>query len=148
MNNFVNELEFDFKNITNISFHGKIVKLSFSCNFSKRLFLSKIVKSKKSVHSKSFSHSSLPSKERRYGNILYHAIKSNYVNNYKCVLNTRCNKFELRHIVNNKPDWNSEPLVITDDKLNEWTSSFHKFHNITDRNVSNTVSSNTSQPSN
>ena len=125
MNNFVNILEVDSKYITNISFHGKIVKLSFSCNFSKRLFLSKIVKSKKSVHSKSFSHSSLPSKERRYGNILYHAIKSIYVNNYKCVLNTCCNKFDLRHLVNNKPDWNSDPLVITGHKLNEWTSSFH-----------------------
>ena len=116
-------------------------KLSFV--ISVRDFLSKIVKSKKSVHSKSFSNSSLPSKERRYGNILHHAFKSNYLNNYKCVLNTPCNTFELRHIVNNKPGSEVQPLAITDDKLIDWTSSFHKFHNITDRNVSNTVSNNT-----
>ena len=57
---------------------------------------------------------SLDIKIVRHGKILYHAIKSNYVTNYKCVLNIISNTYELRTLIQNtsKMNWSKEPLII------------------------------------
>lgn len=125
VNDLVAELGMNSGQLINTSFHGKIAKLSFSCDFNRELFFAKIKNSKK--HSNLFCHSSLPPAEIKRGSILFHAIKSNFVTNHKCVLNKRNNTFELRHIVDDKVNWKNDPLSISDSKLSEWSSSLKEF---------------------
>ena len=41
-----------------------------------------------------------------HGKILYHVVKSKYLDNCKCVFNKRSSVYELRNIKNGKIDWN------------------------------------------
>ena len=50
----------------------------------------------------------------KYGKILYHSIKSNLVNEKKCVFNYKSNIYELRSIINNKLNWYEKPMYISD----------------------------------
>ena len=52
----------------------------------------------------------IPPSESKRDNILIHAVEYNYVTNFKCVLNKKISKYELRWVTNDKTDWNNDPL--------------------------------------
>ena len=79
---------------------------------------------------------SLDIKIVRHGKILYHAIQSNYVTNYKCVLNRISNTYELRTLIQitSKINWSNEPLMIPTivykllyTNLDTWTKSYDDY---------------------
>ena len=72
---------------------------------------------------------SLDIKIVRQGKILYHTIKSNYVTNYKCVLNRISNTYELRTLIQNTSNinWSNEPLIIPSTNLDTWTKSYDDY---------------------
>ena len=72
---------------------------------------------------------SLDIKIIRQGKILYNAIKSNYVFNYKCVLNRISYTYELRTLIQNTSNinWSNEPLIIYITNLKKWTKSYDNY---------------------
>ena len=60
------------------------------------------------------------------GKILYHAIKSNKIDNCKCRLNRRNNKYELYTITDKQTKY-IDPIQITEQQLNTWTESFNNY---------------------
>ena len=73
-------------------------------------------------------HNLLTIEQSRIKSIYYHAIKSNKITGYKCVLNLRNNTYERRCRLNqNKTDWDLPPLKPNDIQTTEWTDSLNQF---------------------
>ena len=76
----------------------------------------------------------------KHGNILYHAIKFNKIDNCKYRLNRKNNKYELYIITDNQTKY-VDPIQINEQQLNTWTESFNNFvDSFKDKNTENTNS--------
>ena len=83
--------------------------------------------------------------ERAHGRVLFHATKSNLApSNVKCTFNDYTNSFELRHLTNSKIDWNKNPIYISNDTYNTWSTSYNAYRlntNSLNSSISNSQSS-------
>ena len=80
-----------------------------------------------------------------HGRVLFHATKSNLApSNVKCTCNDYTNSFELRHLTNSKIDWNKNPIYISNDTYNTWSTSYNAYRlntNSLNSSISNSQSS-------
>ena len=78
-----------------------------------------------------FVHPLLTPEVKQFKHISYHALKSKLIQGYKCVLNRRNNKYELRNIINSDGsdviDWSGNPYIPCDNTFNEWKISFNSY---------------------
>ena len=66
--------------------------------------------------------------ERTRGRVLFHATKSNLApSNVKCTFNNFTNSFELRYFTNSNIDWNNNPVYISNDTYNTWSTSYNTY---------------------
>ena len=66
--------------------------------------------------------------ERTCVRVLFHATKSNLApSNVKCTFNNYTNSFELRHFTNSNIDWNNNPIYISNDTYNTWSTSYNTY---------------------
>ena len=64
--------------------------------------------------------------DRTHGRVLLHAIQSNLdTYNVKCTFNNYTNSFERRHLTNSKIDWNKNPIYISNDTYNAFSTTNH-----------------------
>ena len=77
--------------------------------------------------------------ERTHGRVLF---KSSF--NVKYTFNDYTNSFELRHLTNSKIDWNKNPIYISNDTYNTWSTSYNAYRlntNSLNSSISNSQSS-------
>ena len=83
--------------------------------------------------------------ERTHGRVLFRSTKSNLApSNVKCTFNDYTNSFELRHLTNSKIDWNKNPIYISNDTYNTWSTSYNAYRlntNSLNSSISNSQSS-------
>ena len=81
------------------------------------------------MYSKLFIWKSVDNKTLLHGNILYHAIKSKYVLDHKCVFNRFSNIYELRSINSHtkRIDWSVNPLSRSDDNIEKYKNSYNSY---------------------
>ena len=49
------------------------------------------------------------------------------LSNIKCTFNNYTKSFELRHLTNSKIDWNKNPMYISNDTYNTWSTSYNTY---------------------
>ena len=125
---FISDMNFNISSISNMTFNPSLCFLTFTTLFSKDSFLA--LDLKETLYKHIFKHALLTPDQARIGRIYYHAIQNNLITGYKCPLNLKINKYELRlSLDKNKTDWKSKPLTPTDDQLTDWTASFNEYIN-------------------
>ena len=123
---FISDMNFNISSIYNMTFNPSLCFLTFTTLFAKDSFLA--LDFKETLYKHIFKHVLLTTDQVHIGRIYYHAITNNLITGYKCPLNLKTNKYELRlSLDKNKTDWKSKPLIPTDDQLTDWTESLNEY---------------------
>ena len=124
----LNKTNINPTSISNVIFKNKHCNITFTTSYAKDAFIALNGTLSNTDYSKLFIHDILSAEQQKLKYIYYHAIKSGLIKNYKCSLNLKNNKYELRpKLANNKTNWKLKPLTVTDNLLTEWTDSFANY---------------------
>ena len=90
-----------------MTFNLSLSFLTFTTLIAKGSFLA--LDLKETLYKHIFKHDLLTPDQARIGQIYYHAIQNNLITGYKCPLNLKTNKYELRlSLDKNKTDLNQK----------------------------------------
>ena len=115
--------------LSSYNFVGSTVIMFFNTPSQCSYFYSKIpfIRSN-SIYNHLYIRAERFNTERTRGRVLFHALQSNLApSNIKCTFNNFTNSFQLRHITNSNIDWNNNPIYISNDTYNTWSTSYNTY---------------------